>query len=58
MALVPTIIRAYSITWNICAMPSCTSPSSQPVAGVPCWPKVSSQVVDTFRPILCSTPVT
>ena len=23
MALVPTIIRAYSITSNICAMPSC-----------------------------------
>ena len=33
MALVPTIIRAFSMTWNICAMPSCTSPSSQPLAG-------------------------
>ncbi len=58
MAFVPTIMRAYSMTWNICAMPSCTSPSSQPLAGVPCWPNVSSQVVDTLRPILCSTFVT
>ncbi len=58
IALVPTIIRAYSITWNICAMPSCTSPSSQPTAGVPCAPKVNSQVVETLMPILCSTPVT
>ncbi len=58
MALVPTIIRAYSITWNICAMPSCTSPSSQPVAGTPCWPKVTSVVADALRPILCSTLVT
>ena len=30
MALVPTIIRAFSMTWNIWAMPSWTSPSSQP----------------------------
>ena len=33
IALVPTIIRAYSMTLNICAMPSCTSPTSQPTAG-------------------------
>ncbi len=46
------------MTSNICAMPSCTSPSSQPLAGVPCWPNVSSQVVETLRPILCSTLVT
>ena len=57
MALVPTIIRAFSITWNICAMPSCTSPSSQPRAGS-FSPKVSSQVLDTLIPILCSTFVT
>ena len=58
MALVPTIIRAYSITWNICAMPSCLSPNRYPTAGVPWMPKLSSQVVETFRPILCSRPVT
>ncbi len=58
MALVPTIIRACSMTSNICAMPSCTSPTSQPMAGTPCWPSDSSQVVETFRPILCSTLVT
>ena len=58
MALVPTIIRAYSITWNICAIPSCTPPSSQPTAGRPCPPRVSSQVVEALMPILCSTPVT
>ncbi len=58
MALVPTIIRACSMTSNICAMPLCTSPTSQPLAGLSCWPKVSSQVVETFRPILCSTLVT
>ena len=59
MAFVPTSIRACSITSNICAMPSCTSPSSQPTAGhAVVAPKVSSQVVDAFRPILCSTPVT
>ena len=58
IALVPTIIRACSITSNICAMPSCTSPTSQPTAGVPCWPSDSSQVAETFRPILCSTLVT
>ena len=57
MALVPTIIRAISMTWNICAMPLCTSPTSQPLAG--CFsPKVTSQVLETFRPILCSTLVT
>ena len=58
IALVPTIIRAYSMMWNICAMPSCTSPSREPTAGVLCSPKRSSQVVETFRPILCSTLVT
>ena len=56
MALVPTSIRACSITWNIWAMPSCTSPSSQPFAGTPS-PKVSSQVVDTLMPIFFSTLV-
>ena len=55
MALVPTIIRAYSITSNICAMPSCTSPSRWPTAGTPCCPNVSSQVADALSPILCST---
>ena len=62
MALEPTIIRAFSITWNIWAMPSWTSPSSQPRAGSPPptdgSPKVSSQVLDTLMPILCSTLVT
>lgn len=51
-------MRACSMTSNICAMPSCTSPISQPLAGTPCWPSDSSQVADTFRPILCSTLVT
>lgn len=55
MALVPTIIRAYSMIMNICRMPSCRSPNSQPLAGTPCSPKVTSQVLETFRPILCST---
>ena len=62
MALVPTIIRAFSMTWNICAMPSWTSPSSQPLAGSPPpteeSPKVTSQVLETLMPILCSTLVT
>ena len=60
MALVPTSIRACSITWNIWAMPSCTSPSSQPWAGVPpqaLTPKVSSQVVEALMPIFFSTLV-
>ncbi len=39
-------------------MPSWTSPSSQPTAGTPCWPNVSSQVADPLRPILCSRLVT
>ena len=56
MAFVPTIMRAYSMTLNICAMPSCTSPTSQPIAGS-CSPKVISQVVETFRPIFFSTLV-
>ena len=58
MALVPTSIRAFSMTWNICAMPSCTSPSSQPLAGSLPSPKVTSQVVETLMPIFFSTPVT
>ncbi|CNM55116.1 Uncharacterised protein [Mycobacterium tuberculosis] len=58
MAFVPTIMRACSMTSNICAMPLCTSPTSQPLAGTPCWPNASSQVAETFRPILCSTLVT
>ena len=64
MALVPTSIRAYSMTRNIWAIPSWTSPSSQPTAGRDSSsPKRSSQVVETFRPILCSmlatwTPLT
>jgi hypothetical protein len=57
IALVPTIIRAYSMTRNICAVPSCTSPTRVPTAGS-FSPKRSSQVVETFRPILCSTLVT
>ena len=57
MALVPTIIRAFSMTWNIWAMPSWTSPSSQPWAGS-FSPKVTSQVLETLMPILCSTFVT
>ena len=58
MAFVPTIIRAYSMTLNICAMPSWTSPISQPWAGTPFWPNVISQVVETLRPIFFSTLVT
>ena len=58
MAFVPTIMRAYSITWNIWAMPSCSSPSRYPTAGTPCWPNVSSQVAEPFSPILCSRLVT
>ena len=58
IALVPTIIRAYSMIWNICAMPSCTSPSSVPTAGRRARRRCSSQVVETLRPILCSTLVT
>src|ERR1700731_3283676 len=58
MALVPTIIRACSITSNIWAMPLCTSPTSQPLAGTSCWPSDSSQVAEAFSPILCSTLVT
>ena len=57
MALVPTIIRAFSMTWNIWAIPLCTSPSSQPLAGS-FSPKVTSQVFETLMPILCSTLVT
>ena len=59
IALVPTIIRANSMILNICAMPSCTSPSRVPTAGMPSTsPKRTSQVVETLRPILCSTLVT
>ncbi len=58
MALVPTIIRAFSMTSNICAMPLWTSPTSQPLAGTPWPPKVTSQVAETLMPILCSTLVT
>ena len=57
MALVPTIIRAFSMTWNIWAMPSWVSPSRVPTAGAS-PPKVSSQVVETFRPIFFSRLVT
>ncbi len=57
IALVPTIIRANSMIRNICAMPLWLSPSRVPTAGC-LSPKVTSQVVDTFRPILCSTLVT
>ena len=57
MALVPTIIRADSMIRNICRMPSWTPPTRVPTAGCSA-PKVSSQVVETFSPILCSTPVT
>ena len=35
MAFVPTIMRAASMILNICAMPSCTSPSRVPTAGMP-----------------------
>jgi hypothetical protein len=56
MALVPTIMRACSMTRNIWAMPSWTSPSRVPTAGF-FSPKVSSQVVETFRPIFFSTLV-
>ena len=59
IALVPTIIRALSMIWNICAMPSWTSPSSVPTAGMPSTsPKRTSHVVDTLMPILSSTLVT
>ena len=58
MALVPTIMRACSMTSNICAMPLWTSPTSQPLAGTPWPPKVTSQVAEALRPILCSTLVT
>ena len=57
MALVPTIIRASSITMNICLMPSCFPPTRVPTAGPGRAPKVTSQVVEAFRPILCSTLV-
>src|SRR6185312_16493107 len=43
------------MTLNIWAMPLWLSPTSQPTAGRPCWPNVSSQVGEDFRPILCST---
>src|SRR5215212_4838317 len=44
---------------NICAMPSWTPPSRVPTAGTPSTsPNRSSQVVETLRPILCSTLVT
>ena len=58
IALVPTIIRAYSMILNIWAMPLWVSPTSHPTAGVPCWPNVSSHVADALSPILCSRPVT
>ena len=57
IALVPTSIRAFSMTRNICLMPSCTPPTSVPTAGRSA-PNVSWQVVEAFRPILCSTVVT
>ena len=58
IALKPTIIRACSMTMNICLMPSCTPPTRVPTAGRPgSPPKVSSHVVETLRPILCSTLV-
>src|SRR6204780_2324157 len=57
MALAPTIIRASSMTLNICRMPSCTPPTRMPTAGRSA-PNVSSHVVEAFRPILCSTVVT
>ena len=53
MAFVPTSIRACSMTRNIWAMPSWTSPSSVPTAGVS-PPKVISHVVETLRPIFFS----
>src|SRR6516165_6957113 len=56
MALVPTIIRASSMILNICRIPSCTPPTRVPTAGR-LAPKVSSQVVEALRPILCSTLV-
>ena len=52
IALVPTIMRAYSITWNIWAMPAWTSPSSQPTAGTSPSPNVSSLVVEALDPHL------
>ena len=56
IAFVPTIIRACSMTMNICLMPSCTPPTRVPTAGCRA-PKLSSQVVEAFSPILCSRPV-
>src|ERR1700760_3066635 len=50
-------MRACSMTWNIWRMPSCTPPTRVPTAGCS-PPKVISQVVEAFRPILCSTLVT
>jgi hypothetical protein len=41
------------MTWNIWRMPSWTSPTSRPRAGA-FSPKVSSQVAEPLRPILCS----
>ena len=59
IALLPTIIRACSMIMNICLMPSCTPPTRVPTAGRSgSPPNVSSQVVETFRPILCSRLVT
>ena len=57
IALVPTSIRACSMTWNIWAMPLCDSPSSQPRAGTSWSPKVSSQVAEALMPIFFSRPV-
>ena len=49
-------MRAYSMIWNICAMPSWTPPTSRPRHGA--WaPSVSSQVAEALMPILCSTLV-
>ena len=50
-------MRAYSITWNICAMPSWTSPTSRPRHGAPS-PSVSSHVAEALMPIFFSTFVT
>ncbi|MCO4700505.1 hypothetical protein LRR80_06615 [Streptomyces sp. RO-S4] len=54
IAFVPTIMRANSMMRNIWRMPSCLSPISQPLAGC-LSPNVISQVLEAFRPILCST---
>ena len=56
IALTPMIIRACSMIWNICRMPSWTPPTRVPIAGRSA-PNVSSQVVEAFSPILCSTLV-